>query len=166
MPVQVAVMGVAGAGKTTVARALADHLGVDFIDADDLHPSANIAKMAAGIPLDDSDREPWLALVGRAVAVRAQGAVLACSALKRRYRDALRADAPELFFVHLSPPPTVLQERLDARVDHFMPSSLLASQLAALEPLAAAESGITVTTTQPTDEIVAMIRERLPSSAG
>jgi gluconokinase len=161
-PLRVAVMGVTGAGKTTIARALAVALDVAYIDADDLHPASNVKKMSAGVPLDDDDRRPWLELVGYAVAGQREGAVVACSALKRRYRDALRAHAPALFFVHLAPAPTVLEARLTARTDHFMPPSLLASQLDALEPLGEDEDGVTICSTGSVDEVVSAVVARLP----
>ena len=158
-------MGVTGAGKTTIARALGLALNLEYLDADALHPSANVAKMAAGHPLDDSDRGPWLDAVGRATVGRPRGVVVACSALKRRYRDALRHHAPGIFFVHLALPETVLESRLASRPDHFMPRSLLPSQLDALEPLEAGEAGITVEATVPVDEIVATIVRHLPEQA-
>jgi gluconokinase len=159
-PLRIAVMGVAGAGKTTIARALAAAIDVAYIDADDLHPAANVRKMSAGVPLDDEDRWPWLKLVGDAVASRPGGVVVACSALKRRYRDALREQAPALFFVHLAPSPAVIEARLAARPDHFMPPSLLASQFDTLEPLEG-EVGITIEATAAVDELVSSICERL-----
>ena len=164
-PLRIAVMGVAGAGKTTIARALAAAIDVAYIDADDLHPAANVRKMSAGVPLDDEDRWPWLELVGDAVASRPGGVVVACSALKKRYRDALREQAPALFFVHLAPSPAVIEARLAARPDHFMPPSLLASQLDALEPLEG-EVGITIEATAAVDELVSSICERLLGGAG
>jgi carbohydrate kinase (thermoresistant glucokinase family) len=97
-------MGVTGAGKTTVARAMSVALGVPYIDADDLHPPSNVEKMAAGVPLDDNDRWPWLRLVGSEAADGTDGVVIACSAIKRRYRNALRVGTPSLIFVHLAPP--------------------------------------------------------------
>jgi len=154
-------MGVTGAGKTTVAQALALALDIAYVDADDLHPAANVRKMSAGVPLDDADRRPWLDLVGNSVAGRPEGVVVACSALKRRYRDALRAHAPALFFAHLAPSSAVLEARLETRPDHFMPQSLLKSQLDALEPLEADEAGITIETTGPVDELVSAIVARL-----
>jgi gluconokinase len=160
-PLRIAVMGVAGAGKTTIGRALAAALDVTFIDADDLHPPSNVSKMSAGVPLDDDDRWPWLDVVGSAVADRSGGSVIACSALKRRYRDALRAHAAGLLFVHLAPPPALLRARLRSRPDHFMPPSLLESQLGALEPLEADEAGVTITTTALVDELVSEIVGRL-----
>lgn len=150
-------MGVAGAGKSTIGRALAAALGVAFVDADDLHPTSNVSKMSRGVPLQDDDRWPWLDEVGRAIVDRADGSVVACSALKRRYRDALRAQAPELLFAHLAPPPALIDARLHARPDHFMPATLLESQLAALEPLAEDEAGITIARTGPVDELVSKI---------
>ncbi len=127
-------MGVSGSGKTTVGRALADLLDRPFLDADELHPDSNVAKMAAGLPLDDADRAPWLA----AVAARIDdaigdgtGAVVACSALRRRYRDVLRR--PEVVFVLLDGPRELLLTRLRHRHGHFMPADLLDSQLATLE---------------------------------
>jgi gluconokinase len=161
LPLQVAVMGVTGAGKTTISQALAAALDVAYIDTDDLHPASNVKKMSAGVPLNDSDRQPWLDLVGYAIAGRPEGVVVACSALKRRYRDALRAHAPALFFAHLAPSSAVLEARLDARPDHFMPTSLLESQLDALEPLEADEAGVTIETTGPVDELVSAIVARL-----
>lgn len=136
-------MGVSGAGKTTTAMALASRLGAVFLDADDLHPAANVAKMAAGVALDDDDRAPWLRAVGEAVAGH-EHVVVACSALKRRYRDLLRDTAPDLIFVLLVPSDDELARRLAAREGHFMPVSLLRSQLATLEPLGPDEAGVTV----------------------
>lgn len=136
-------MGVSGAGKTTTATALASRLGAVFLDADDLHPAANVAKMAAGVALDDDDRAPWLRAVGEAVAEH-EHVVVACSALKRRYRDLLRDTAPDLIFVLLVPSDDELARRLAAREGHFMPVSLLRSQLATLEPLGPDEAGVTV----------------------
>ncbi len=141
----IVVMGASGVGKSTVGAAIAASLGVGFVDADDLHPAANVAKMQAGIPLTDDDRWPWLALVGAALAdAPAEGLVMACSALKRAYRDAIRAAAPSTRFVHLAVPKQALTERVAARPGHFMPASLVDSQLEALEPLEADESGVTV----------------------
>jgi carbohydrate kinase (thermoresistant glucokinase family) len=142
---RIVVMGVSGAGKTTVGSALAERLGLRFQDADDLHPDANVAKMAAGTPLDDADRAPWLAVVGDALAAADEpGMVMACSALKRPYRDAIRARAGDARFVLLTAPVEVLRERIGHRSGHFMPATLLDSQLATLEPLGADESGVTV----------------------
>jgi gluconokinase len=140
----VVVMGVSASGKSTVGAELADELGVPFVDGDDLHPVANIAKMAAGHPLDDADRMPWLDIVGArlAAAEHQGGLVVACSALKRAYRDRIRAAAPGVVFVHLSGDPETLARRASERTGHFMPPSLLRSQLATLEPLAADEPGI------------------------
>jgi gluconokinase len=126
-------MGVSGAGKTTVGRALADHLQLPFLEGDALHPPANVAKMAAGIPLTDADRWPWLDRIGEALqAHRQTGAVATCSALKRAYRDRLRS-AGVLQFVYLDCPQPWLAERMLQRQGHFMPASQLANQLATLE---------------------------------
>lgn len=139
---RVVVMGVSGCGKSTVGALLADELGVPFLDADSLHPQANRAKMAAGIPLTDDDRWPWLRVVGTTLAAAPDGAVVACSALRRGYRDLLRAAVPDLRFVHLVGTRDQLAARMRARQDHFMPVSLLATQLATLEPLGPDEDGI------------------------
>ena len=139
------VMGVSGSGKTTVGSLLAQRLGVPFEDADSLHPAANIAKMAAGHALTDDDRIPWLARVGAELAAATDtGLVMACSALKRSYREALLAAGPGIRFVYLEGSHGLLESRVDNRHDHFMPASLLDSQLATLEPLAADEPGVTV----------------------
>ncbi|MEV3959456.1 gluconokinase [Nocardia sp. NPDC050193] len=140
-------MGVSGTGKTSTARLLAVRLGVPFADADDLHPRANIDKMASGRALDDSDRGPWLAAVGdwlRACAAEGAGGVMACSALKRRYRDLLRAYAPGTFFLLLTADRDELLARITRRTQHFMPAALLDSQLATLEPLQPGERGVTL----------------------
>lgn len=137
----VIAMGVSGCGKSTVGRLLAQELGGEFLDGDDLHPEANVAKMAAGIPLDDADREPWLRLIGEKMAGASGTMVIGCSALKRAYRDIIRAAAPDTAFVHLHGTRELLADRMAARPGHFMPVSLLDSQLATLEPLQEDERG-------------------------
>jgi carbohydrate kinase (thermoresistant glucokinase family) len=152
-------MGVSGSGKTTVGAALADALGLRFVDGDALHPVANVTKMAAGIPLDDADREPWLDAIG---AVLADGpVVVACSALKRAYRDRLRAAAPRLELVFLEGARELLAARMGARPGHFMPTSLLDSQLATLEPPTEDEHPLTVDIATPVADIVAALAERM-----
>lgn len=144
-PPALVVMGVSGAGKTTLAQALAARLGFAFEDGDDLHPAANIAKMRAGQPLDDADRAPWLAAIGAWIDGRAgQPCVVSCSALKRAYRDRLAAGRPQLRFVYIDVAEAVVAERLSRREGHFWPPGLLASQYAALEPPAADEPVIRV----------------------
>ncbi|WP_344561607.1 gluconokinase [Streptomyces axinellae] len=141
----VVVMGVAGTGKTTVGRLLAEALEVPYAEADAFHPPANVAKMSAGIPLDDADRAPWLDAIG-AWAHRHQrrGGVVSCSALKRAYRDRLRAAAPGVFHLHLTGDRALIARRMAAREDHFMPVALLDSQFATLQPLEPDELGVTV----------------------
>ena len=159
-------MGVSGSGKTTVGEALAKRLGMPFIEADDLHPKSNRDKMAAGIPLTDEDRWPWLDAMGdRLEQVRRDGhGVLAtCSALKRVYRDRLRAKVEgPLLFVLLDSPREVLAVLMAHRRGHFMPPALLDSQLATLERPTPDEPDITVLDgTKPVDELVALIADRL-----
>ncbi len=154
-PPLLTVMGVSGSGKTTVGVALAQRLLVPFEDADDLHPPANVAKMSAGIPLDDIDRLPWLHAVGEWQAAHtATGGVVGCSALKRSYRDILRAAAPHQLFVHLHGTPEVIAARVASRPGHFMPVSLVQSQFATLEPLQPDENGLVVDLDQPLGAIV------------
>ncbi len=148
-------MGVSGSGKSTVGTALAAALGVDFIDADDLHPAANKAKMAAGIPLTDTDRQPWLVLVGDALhAQPGRGPVIACSALKRVYRDTLRSSAPDAVFLELEAGKAELRARMEHRPEHFMPAALLDSQLETLQPLEADERGVVLDTSAPFAEVL------------
>jgi gluconokinase len=146
-------MGVSGSGKSTVGAALARRLDVPFADADDLHPAANVAKMSAGIPLDDDDRRPWLDAVGLWLADHA-GAVMSCSALKRSYRDQLRSRRADVEFLQLTGSPELIARRQGDRPGHFMPSSLVASQFATLEPLAADEHGVTIDVERSVDAIV------------
>jgi beta-N-acetylhexosaminidase len=152
---RVVVMGVSGCGKTTIGDLVARELGVPFLDGDSLHPVENVAKMAAGTPLTDEDRWPWLATVGsRLAAAGGGGLVLACSALKRSYRDAIRAQAPDTIFLHLHGSKEVLRARTEGRTGHFMPPALLDSQLATLEPLDADEPGIVVDIEAPVQQVV------------
>jgi carbohydrate kinase (thermoresistant glucokinase family) len=140
----VVVMGVSGCGKSTVGRLLAQHLGVAFIEGDELHPPRNVALMASGTPLTDEDRVDWLAAVRSALAREQAGAVASCSALRRRYRDQLRQSLPDLVFVHLHGPRELLAQRLAQRKGHYMPASLLDSQLQTLEPPSVDESALTL----------------------
>ena len=159
----VVVMGVSGSGKSTVGVALAQRLRVPFVDADTLHPPANVAKMAAGEPLDDDDRSPWLDKVGEWLADHRDGGVVSCSALKRKYRDQLRARSPRVEFLHLAGSPALISGRLAARTGHFMPAALLRSQFDALEPLGADESGATIDAGRYVD---AIIDDYLPPTTG
>jgi gluconokinase len=152
---RIVVMGVSGAGKSTVGAALARRLGMPFVDADDLHPPANIEKMRAGIPLVDADRMPWLDLVGVALAdASAPGVVVACSALRRAYRERLREAAADVVFVALEGDPELLAERMGARPGHFMPATLLESQLAAYESPGANERAVRCPIEGELEEIV------------
>ena len=154
-PPLVVVMGVSGSGKTTIAGPLSERLGVEYGEADQFHPKSNIEKMASGHPLDDADRRPWLEAIGRWLAEHADsGAVATCSALKRSYRDLLRSAAPGTVFLHLQAPKDVLEPRMQHRSGHFMPSSLLDSQLETLEPLQPDEAGCSVDGNLPVDAIV------------
>ncbi len=153
---QVVVMGVSGSGKTTVAEALAARLDGTFVDADALHPPANVAKMASGTPLTDADRWPWLDAVGAAVRDGGPGTVvMACSSLRRIYRDRIRANAPAAFFLELDAPIAVLRARMLQRVGHFMPPSLLDSQLALLEPLQPGERGARIDVSGTAEQVLA-----------
>jgi gluconokinase len=166
-PTAVVVMGVSGSGKTTVAHQLARRLGWEFAEGDDHHPPANVEKMRAGTPLDDADREPWLRDLAAWIAEREQAGtscVLTCSALKRSYRDLLRRGNDAVFFAHVDVPEQVLIERVTARTGHYMPPSLLTSQLATLEPLADDEPGITVPGTGEPGHVVDEIVAALPRS--
>lgn len=149
----VVVMGATGVGKSTVGRALAERLGVPFLDADDVHPAANVAKMSRGEPLTDDDRWPWLDAVGAWLVEHPQG-VVACSALRRSYRDRLRDAAGDVRFLHLRGAADVLDARLQRRTGHFMPTTLVASQLATLEPLEPDEPGLAIDCTLPVGAIV------------
>lgn len=159
---RVVVMGVTGSGKSTIGAALAERLGVPFGDADDFHSAANVAKMSAGVPLDDADRRPWLRAIGRWLAAQDRGGVVSCSALKRSYRDTLRAEAPGLVFVHLHGDRETVRRRVAGRAGHFMPESLVESQFAALEPLAADERGIVLDLDTPADDLVAAAARSIP----
>jgi gluconokinase len=151
-PAVLVVIGVSGVGKTTLAKALAERLGWDFKEGDDLHSAANIAKMEAGVPLTDADRGPWLDAIGGWIddQLRAgRSGVITCSALKRAYRDRLTAGRPRLRFVFIQLSEPQVAERIARRKGHFMPPSLLASQFAALEPPGPDEPVIAVDGAQP-----------------
>jgi gluconokinase len=163
-PVHLVVMGVSGSGKTTVAQALVERLGWPLGEADDFHPPANVAKMAAGVPLTDEDRWPWLRAIRDWMTEHARAGrstVVTCSALRRVYRDVLREASGQVVFVHLAADEPVLRERLTHRAGHFMPASLLPSQLATLEPLGPHESGVVLDAAAPPDDLVDQILEVL-----
>jgi gluconokinase len=151
------MMGVTGSGKTTFGTALAQHLDVDFIEGDALHPALNIAKMSAGIPLTDEDRWPWLASIARALSEK-QGAVASCSALKRVYRDKLRAGSgPALRFICLIVPRPELESRMSQRKVLFMPPGLLDSQLATFEPPTNEQDALIIDGNAPQGEQLARV---------
>ena len=152
----IVVMGVSGCGKSSVGEALATRCDMTFLDADDLHPAANIAKMSAGKPLTDADREPWLDVIGQRFAQATRPTVIACSALRRRYRDRIRAGAAApVHFLHLATDIEVIAARMQAREGHFMPPSLLQSQFDTLEPLGEGEMGCTLDIALPVEAVVA-----------
>ena len=153
MTMRIVVMGVSGCGKSTVGRLLAEKLDAKFIDGDDLHPAENKAKMAAGIPLNDDDRWPWLDKVANELSA-SDAIVIACSALKRSYRERIISGATGTIFIHLEGTPELLAERMSGRSGHFMPTSLLESQLKTLEPLQFDEPGRVVSIDQTVNQIV------------
>jgi gluconokinase len=155
---QVVVMGVSGVGKTTVAKRMSTILGWTYADGDAFHSEANVAKMASGHPLTDEDRWPWLRSIGEWMAqeiAAGRSAVVACSALRRSYRDVLADGRPEVVFCHLVGDREQVASRLDRRTGHYMPASLLASQLAVLEPLQPDERGVTVSAVGDPEVVVA-----------
>ena len=163
----VVVMGVSGSGKTTVASGIAVATDFTFAEADEYHPAASVAKMAAGEPLTDEDRWPWLAELATWMSARAAegvSTVLACSALRRSYRDVLRAGPPSVHFVLVDGSAEVIRARMAAREGHYMPVTLLDSQIATLEPLEADESGVVLDVALAPDELtrqaVAWLRTR------
>lgn len=154
-PTKLVIMGVSGCGKTTVGTALAVALAGTYVDGDDLHPAENIAKMSTGTPLHDTDRWPWLDRVGEALTSCHETTIIGCSALKRAYRDRIRAKAGEpVLFIHLSGTREEIARRMENRPGHFMPPSLLESQFAALEPPTLDEYAVTVAIDQPIAEIL------------
>lgn len=165
-PPRLVVMGVAGSGKTTIGRELAVALGLAFVDADDLHPAANVAKMAAGIPLSEADRAPWLAAVTGVLAAADEGVVLACSALRRAHRDALRR-AGHVEFVFLDVDQAEATTRAATRPDHFMGPEMIPSQFAALErPNASETDVVTVDAARPMSDVVESIERSISRRPG
>jgi gluconokinase len=152
----VVVMGVSGVGKSTIAAELAHRIRTPWLDADDLHPPENVTKMASGVPLDDDDRGPWLDLVAGRLSVGAEtdGIVVACSALRRRYRDRLRSAVQGVVFIHLTASPDLVASRARSRQGHFMPPALLESQFTTLEPLEPDERGTTIDVARPVGGVV------------
>ncbi|MEU6369753.1 gluconokinase [Streptomyces sp. NPDC046931] len=161
-PHVVVVMGVAGTGKTTVGPLLAARLGVPYAEGDDFHPPANITKMSAGVPLTDEDRWPWLDAIGTWAQGRAGlGGVVSSSALKRAYRDRLRASAPGIVFVHLTGDRKLIEDRMAHRQGHFMPTGLLDSQFATLQQLEPDEAGVAVDVSGSPEKITARAMDAL-----
>ncbi len=147
-PDVVVVMGVSGCGKSTVAKAISTVLGWEFAEGDAFHSDENVAKMSSGTPLDDDDRRPWLESIGEWISVkesRGESAVVTCSALRRSYRDLLRAGRPHVRFLHVTAESDLIRDRMEQRPGHYMPASLLSSQLSTLEPLGDDEPGVTIT---------------------
>ncbi|MBZ0228785.1 MAG: gluconokinase [Bauldia sp.] len=163
----IVLMGVAGSGKTSVGEALSARLAMPFRDGDEFHPRANVEKMSSGVPLTDEDRWPWLDAIGAAIgAAGDDGIIVACSALRRIYRRRLVAAAGRpIVFVHLDGPRALLERRLGGRKGHFMPKSLLDSQLATLEPPGPGETAVTVPVEPPIEAVVDAVVAALPGIA-
>jgi gluconokinase len=164
MATALVVMGVSGSGKSTIARLLADRLGWEFAEADEFHPPANITKMTAGTPLTDEDRWPWLRSIAAWMTERAEAGadvVVTCSALRRVYRDVLREAGSDVRFVHVAGSKELIAGRMASRSGHFMPPSLLESQIATLEPLEDDEDGVVVDLADPPERIVEEALTRL-----
>ncbi|MFI0846354.1 gluconokinase [Mesorhizobium sp. IMUNJ 23232] len=165
----IVVMGVTGCGKTAVGEAIARHLGWRFVEGDRLHPPENIAKMSSGQPLTDADRSGWLDAIGAAIAegiADGGGVVVACSALKRKYRDRLRSFQPDILFVHLVIDRETAWQRVGSRKGHFMPASLVDSQFAALELPQADEFAINLNGLESVDELSAQTTDRVLTTQG
>lgn len=165
MPWQIVVMGVSGTGKSVVGHHIAEEMDMTYVEGDDHHPKANIDKMSEGHPLTDEDRRPWLEELAHLLAkneVAGVSSVMGCSALRRSYRDILRSELPDhqVTFVHLEAGFDVLRKRMDTR-DHFMPSSLLQSQLDTLEPLQGDEDGEVIDVDAPLHTVVESVVQRL-----
>ena len=165
MSLHLLVMGVSGSGKSTIGARLAEALALPFGDADAFHPPENVQKMSAGTPLTDADRWPWLDALGAWLAAQRAGGVIACSALKRAYRDRLRTAVPGLRILHLSGGADIITQRQRARQDHFMPPSLMASQFATLESPAADEAALILDITAAPEAILATALAQLGGPA-
>jgi gluconokinase len=160
----VVVMGVSGSGKTTIARELVRRLGWEYAEGDDFHPASNVEKMRSGTPLEDDDRWPWLRSLAAWIRERAASGtsvVVTCSALKRSYRDLLRENNPSVWFAHVTVDADVIQNRLSERQGHYMPASLLGSQLATLEPLQQDEPGLAIPGDGSPADVVNRVLQRL-----
>ena len=159
-PTCIVVMGVSGSGKSTVAAGLVERLGWDFAEGDEFHPPANVEKMRNGTPLDDEDRWPWLRTMAAWIGEHERAgtsAVVTCSALKRAYRDLLREGHPSVWFAHVTVDRALLRERVEKRTGHYMPSSLLDSQLALLEPLQDDEPGASISGAGAPQDVVTQL---------
>ena len=165
----IVVMGVSGSGKSTVAAGLVDRLGWEFAEGDDFHPKANVEKMRSGQPLDDDDRWPWLRRLAAWIGERERAGtsvVVTCSALKRSYRDVLCDGHPSVWFAHVTADRELLRERVEYRTGHYMPSSLLESQLTTLEPLQADEPGASISGAGAPADVVAELIDALQAQRG
>jgi gluconokinase len=168
-PTSVVVMGVSGSGKSTVAAGLVERLGWEFAEGDDFHPPTNVEKMRSGTPLADEDRWPWLRNLAAWIGEHEQAgtsAVVTCSALKRSYRDLLREGHPSVWFAHVAVDPELLRERVEHRTGHYMPSSLLESQLATLEPLQEDEPGASISGAGAPEDVVTQLLTALGDERG
>ena len=160
----VVLMGTAGAGKSTVMAALAERLGWPTLEGDSVHPAGNVAKLAAGVPLTDADRRPWLEAISAWIGDRERerrSSIVTCSALRRSYRDLLRRGHPWIWFVHLDVSRAILEDRMASRSGHFMPATMLESQLATLEPLEPGEPGSVLAADGPPGELAERIIDTL-----
>jgi gluconokinase len=164
--VQFMIMGVCGTGKTTLASVLAERLGCESAEADDFHSAASVAKMAAGVPLEDADRWPWLRQIAAWIQERAiarRTTVVTCSALKRAYRDVLRTSSPRICFIHLVGSRALIIDRMQQRTEHYMPASLVDSQFAILEPLGPDERGVVLDATQSPEVLASAALAAFPA---